>query len=294
MHETSSVLELRQLVRAARAGGDAVGLVPTMGALHAGHLRLAEVAGEENELVVMSIFVNPTQFGPHEDLARYPRDLDRDRRLAQDAGIDILFVPDVDAVYPGGADEQVVWIDPGPLAAHMEGASRPGHFRGVATVVAKLLNMALPDRAYFGQKDAQQALLVTRMVQDLAFPVELRVIPTVREPDGLALSSRNVYLTSEQRAQAVSLHAALQLARQMIASGERSSAHITAAMRALIGRDAPAGRIDYVEVADLATLVPLTGSVKADALIALAVSFGSTRLIDNLIVRFQGDEVQFS
>jgi pantoate--beta-alanine ligase len=214
--------------------------------------------------------------------------------LARQEGVDILFVPDVSALYPDGPDGQCIWVDPGPLASSLCGASRPGHFRGVTTVVSKLLNMALPDRAYFGQKDAQQALIVTRMVRDLSFPVEICVVPTVREPDGLALSSRNVYLSPEERKQATALSQALSEARAMIESGEMNAQRIEQAMRAYIGQYAPSGRIDYVTVADLEMLQPLQGDVPDQALLALAVYFGTTRLIDNLIVQFVNGAPQFS
>ncbi|MBV9278505.1 MAG: pantoate--beta-alanine ligase [Chloroflexi bacterium] len=284
MKEVVTAASLSDAVRQARCAGRSVGLVPTMGYLHVGHLRLAARARAENDLVVMSVFVNPTQFGPNEDFERYPRDLERDRRLAAAAGVDLLFTPDLETIYPGGPEAQAVWVEPGPLAEHLCGASRPGHFRGVATVVAKLLNLVQPDRAYFGQKDAQQAIILTRMARDLAFPVEVRVVETVREPDGLALSSRNVYLSAAERAQAIVLHRALQLARSMVEAGERDAQVLEGGMRRCIAEAAPLARIDYVTVADLQTLRPVRGALTGDALIALAVYFGPTRLIDNEVV----------
>lgn len=288
MIEVDTPGALGEIVREARGAGQSIGLVPTMGYLHQGHLRLADVARAENDLVIMSIFINPTQFGPQEDLDRYPRDVARDRQLAAEHSVDALFLPSVSAMYPGGPQVQTVWVEPGPLAAYLCGPSRPGHFRGVATVVGKLFHMAQPDRAYFGQKDAQQAMIVDRMVRDLAFPLEIRVIPTVREADGLALSSRNVYLSPEERMQAVALSQALGLARSAIAHGERRARAIEDAMRELITHTAPLGRIDYVTVADLSTLQPVPDEIDGDVLIALAVYFGATRLIDNTIVRFSG------
>ncbi|HLJ68976.1 MAG TPA: pantoate--beta-alanine ligase, partial [Chloroflexota bacterium] len=218
--------ELSRELRAARAAERAVGLVPTLGYLHAGHAALMRQARAENDVVVASIFVNPTQFGPTEDFERYPRDLVRDRALAGAEGAAILFVPSVETMYPEGPENQRVWVDPGELARHLCGASRPTHFRGVATVVAKLFNMVSPDRAYFGAKDAQQAIIIRRMAGDLAFPVEVQVVPTVREPDGLALSSRNVYLSPAERAQAPALKHALDLARDRILAGERGALDI--------------------------------------------------------------------
>jgi len=286
MREIEQVAELRAAIQEARRRGQTVGFVPTMGYLHEGHLALVDAARGEDDIVVMSIFVNPTQFGPKEDFERYPRDLERDRRVAGKRGVDLLFLPDAETMYPAGPGGQVIWIDPGPLGRYMEGASRPGHFRGVATVVTKLFNLVQPDRAYFGQKDGQQALLVSRMVQDLAFPIEVKIVPTAREPDGLALSSRNVYLSGEARAQAGVLYHALQLAQAAILAGERDVWRLEETMRAFITGTAPAARIDYVAIANLHTGRPIDGKLDADALIALAVSFGATRLIDNLVLRF--------
>lgn len=294
MREVKDPVELRSRLSLARCEDRSIGLVPTMGFLHAGHLRLMEQARKENDLLVLSIFVNPTQFGAHEDLDRYPRDLDRDRQLAVEAGVDYLFAPSAAAMYPDGSEGQVIWVEPGSLAAHLCGASRPGHFRGVATVVTKLFNIVQPDRAYFGQKDAQQAIIISRMVRDLAMFVDIKIIPIVREPDGLALSSRNVYLSAEARAQATVLSRALDLARRRIQDGERNSVRLVAAMHELIAESAPLARIDYIQVADLRTLQPRHGVVDGDVLVALAVYFGSTRLIDNLVVRFEDGEARFS
>jgi len=294
MREVDRVSALRDTVQRWRCESQSIGFVATMGYLHAGHLSLVERARSENDRVVMSIFVNPTQFGPAEDLERYPRDLERDRRLAEQSGVDILFAPTVETMYPGGAESQQVWVDPGPLAAHMCGASRPGHFRGVVTVVSKLFHMVQPDRAYFGQKDGQQALIITRMARDLSFPVDVRIAPTVREPDGLALSSRNVFLSPDERAEAVVLSRSLQLTREAMSVGERDAHHLETMMRAFITETAPSARIDYVTVADLDSLQPIDGDIVGDALVALAVFFGSTRLIDNLMVRRLEDGLRFS
>lgn len=277
------VATLRERVLSARCGRRSVGLVPTMGYLHAGHRRLLERARRENDLVIASIYVNPTQFGPNEDLGRYPRDFDRDTAILEGSGTDILFRPSTATMYPGGVDAQSVWIEPGPLASHLCGPSRPGHFRGVATVVAKLFNMVQPDRAYFGQKDAQQSAIVTRMALDLALPVEVVVVETVREDDGLALSSRNAYLSAEERSQAGALFAALQLARRLVQAGERDSAEIVGEMQRLLHSCAPDGRIDYVSIVDANTFQPVE-RIERDVLVAVAVYLGKARLIDNMMV----------
>jgi pantoate--beta-alanine ligase len=237
----------------------------------------------------MSIFVNPTQFGPAEDFERYPRDLERDRRLARDSGVDILFVPSMQTMYPGGPEGQKVWIDAGALSEELEGAARPGHFRGVTTIVAKLLNMARPDRVYFGQKDGQQAVIVARLIVDLAFPTEIRMVRTERETDGLALSSRNVYLSAAERAQASVLWRALSAASSAVSAGERDPGRLEELIAGLVCTEAPLSRLEYVSVADLESLRLLDGPMQRDALISLAVYFGSTRLIDNVIIRFDGD-----
>jgi len=293
MDEIKTTRELRQRVRVERCRGSSIGLVPTMGYLHEGHLALVRKARFENDLLVLSIFVNPTQFAPGEDLDRYPRDLERDRSLAKQTAVDLLFLPDAEEMYPRGADAQTVWVDPGMLALHLDGASRPGHFKAVSTIVAKLFNIVEPDRAYFGQKDAQQAAIVERMVADLAFPIQISVVPTVREEDGLALSSRNVYLNEQERKQAGALHRALLLAKQQIASGERDASKLQFAVHELVRREAPLARLEFVEIVDLSTLRP-TSRIDGDALLALALYFGDTRLIDNLIIHRAGDQLAFS
>ena len=267
-------------LRAWRAGlTGSVGLVPTMGYLHAGHVSLVERARRENEHVVTSLFVNPTQFGPQEDLARYPRDFDRDRALLSAAGCDLLFAPTVADMYPHGTETTV---DVGPVAQPLEGERRPGHFRGVATVVLKLLHIVQPTRAYFGQKDAQQLGVIRRMVRDLDWPIELVVVPTVREPDGLALSSRNSYLDPEDRRAAPVLNRALQAARTAWEAGERRADALRDAMARVLAAE-PRARVDYVSVADPLTFRELD-VLEGPALLSMAVFVGRARLIDNLVL----------
>jgi pantoate--beta-alanine ligase len=276
MNVVRMVDEVRR-IRGQRAGS--WGLVPTMGFLHAGHISLVERAGIENDSVGVSIFVNPTQFGPTEDLAAYPRDLDRDLQLLEQAGADLVWVPDVGEVYP--PDHQTFVVVEG-VTRPLEGAARPTHFRGVTTIVAKLFNVFQPNRAYFGQKDAQQAVVIRQMVRDLNFPIDLVVCPTVREPDGLAMSSRNSYLTSEQRAAATVLHRALSAARAGWESGERDGEHLRLLMRKVLDAE-PLARTDYVSAADPITLEEL-GIASRGALLSMAVRIGRARLIDNLLL----------
>ncbi|HEV3310173.1 MAG TPA: pantoate--beta-alanine ligase [Chloroflexota bacterium] len=262
-----------------------VGLVPTMGALHAAHMRLLEVCRLQNDLVVLSVYVNPSQFGPREDLTRYPRDLERDSAMAKSAGCDVLFAPSDGVMYPNGVEGQSIWIDPGELGRHLEGDSRPGHFRGVATVVHKLFEMVRPDRAYFGQKDIQQALIISRMVDDLGMTTKIHTIPTVREKDGVALSSRNVFLTAVQRGEAPSLKAALDAALDAWRNGTRDAPTLEKIARRVLSVGAPSGAVDYVSVASTGTLKPVVATVSEPAVIALAVRFGGTRLIDNELLQ---------
>lgn len=275
---------LRAAVAGARRDGKSIGFAPTMGALHGGHLALVRASRAQCDLTVMSIYVNPSQFGPGEDFACYPRDLDRDRELAASAGVDLLFTPRHDEIFPGGMAGQAIWIDPGSLGASLEGEFRPNHFRGVATVVAKLLGVVRPDRAYLGQKDAQQAIIVERLNRDLNFGVDISVVPTVREPDGLALSSRNIYLSGEERRQAPILFRALSAARQAFEAGEHEASTLLAMTRDLIATEAPLARIQYVAISDIGTLACLAGEVEAPALLSLAAFLGSTRLIDNVLL----------
>ena len=256
-----------------------MGLVPTMGFLHEGHLSLVRQARQDNDAVVVSIFVNPRQFGPGEDFERYPRDSERDLTLLRGEAVDYAFLPSREEMYPPGAETSV---DVGSIADPLEGTARPGHFRGVATVVLKLLNIVQPTRVYFGRKDAQQLAVIRKMVADLDLPVEVVAMPTVREPDGLAMSSRNAYLTPEQRQAAVILSQALSLAREMWTRGAREAEAFRTRLRELI-EDEELARIDYVSVADPTSMQELE-RIRGPALVSLAVRFGSTRLIDNLVL----------
>jgi pantoate--beta-alanine ligase len=266
-------------MRAARAGYSDVGFVPTMGYLHAGHMSLVARAKAECATVGASIFVNPTQFGPNEDLSRYPRDMPRDLGLLEAAGVDFVFAPEPAEMYPPGFD---LSIAVGGVTGVLEGAVRPGHFAGVATVVAKLFNIVQPTRAYFGQKDAQQSVVIRKLVRDLNIPVEVVVAPTVREADGLALSSRNSYLTPEQRAVAPVIFRALNEAKRRFDAGERDASVLRGATRDTITAE-PQMQVDYVSAADPLTLRELA-TVERQALVSVAVRLGATRLIDNLIL----------
>jgi len=276
MQVVKAIDEIRKL-RQSLTGS--VGLVPTMGYLHEGHLALVKRARADNSTVVVSIFVNPTQFGPGEDFGTYPRDLTRDLKLLEQEKTDIVFVPSDEEMYPPGFS---TWVDVEKVTDHLEGASRPGHFRGVATVCAKLFNIVQPTRAYFGQKDAQQAIVIKRMVADLNMNLEIVVVPTVRESDGLAVSSRNIYLSPEERQAATVLFKALSLARQLWQDGEKDAEKIRQRMVSLIQKEALA-RIDYVSIADSNTLEELK-HVDCPALASLAVRIGKARLIDNVVL----------
>ena len=280
MEVTRTVTEARKACDAARSAGRSVGFVPTMGAFHEGHLLLIRRALGERDTVVVSIFVNPLQFGPGEDLARYPRDEDRDVATAEELGVDLVFAPSVEEMYPGGEPE--VTVDPGPLGDRLEGASRPGHFRGVATAVAKLFHVIGPSQAYLGEKDAQQLAVIRRMVLDLAYPVEVVGCPIVREPGGLAMSSRNAYLTPEHRDAAGCLFLALSEAAQMARSGERDAAKLVATMAREIGATFQA-RLDYAAVVDEETFREVR-EITRPARAVVAARFGDTRLIDNLLL----------
>jgi pantoate--beta-alanine ligase len=273
-----SIAELRA---ARRELPGPVGFFPTLGYMHEGHVSLVERARAECASVVASIFVNPTQFGPGEDFTRYPRDEARDLGMLEAAGTDLVILPSVEEMYPPG-DATVVSVR--GLSEVLEGKRRPGHFDGVTTVVAKLFGIVQPDRAYFGQKDAQQVLIIERMVRDLQMPVTIVRCPTVREPDGLACSSRNVYLTSAQRAQAVSLSAGLRAAETAFAAGERDAEALRAITRAPI-EEQPLACIDYLSLADEETLAEVSGALERPALLSLMVSFGDTHLIDNTTLR---------
>jgi len=256
-----------------------IGFIPTMGALHAGHFSLINQARKENDIVVVSIFVNPAQFGPGEDLKKYPRSLKKDIESCRKLGVDLLFLPDKNDMYPEGYS---TFINVDNLSDVLCGASRPGHFRGVSTVVAKLLNIVRPDVLYLGQKDAQQAIIISRMIKDLNYSVKVKVMPTVRHEDGLALSSRNAYLSKNERAAAVVLFKALQLAEFLIGNGQRNSSRIISRMRQLIEKNKLA-RIDYIAIVEPEQLKEIK-RVEPGCLVVLAVKIGKTRLIDNTII----------
>jgi len=269
---------MQQAALAWRRDGKKIGFVPTMGALHEGHMSLAKLARREADAVVVSIFVNPLQFGPREDFEKYPRDMERDAELCRKSGVDVIFNPAAAEMYPG---QSALFVDEGELSKQLCGKFRPGHFRGVLTVVAKLFNIVLPDAAVFGQKDAQQAILIQRMICALNFPVRMIIAPIVRERDGLAMSSRNSYLSPDERRRAVCLSLALRKARKIYRSGERDCAALKGAMREIIESGKPEA-IDYVEIVARNNLKPLDEIKGEDCLIALAVRIGKTRLIDNL------------
>lgn len=269
----------RQALAAARARGLSIGLVPTMGALHAGHVSLIRAARSETGYVVVSIFVNPSQFGPTEDLARYPRPFERDSEICRTEGVDLIFHPTPAEIYP---QDFRTWVEVHDLQARWEGKTRPGHFRGVATVVLKLFNIVRPDVAFFGQKDAQQARIIEQMTLDLNLDLQLRICPTVREPDGLALSSRNQYLNAEERRRAVVLYQSLQRVRDLVTQGEREAGRLKNVVEDMV-RQAPGARLDYVAFVDRATLQPID-PLRGAVLVPLAVYFGATRLIDNILL----------
>ena len=269
-----------QTAYACRQSPRPLGLVPTMGALHEGHLSLVRRARRENAALAVSIFVNPAQFGPQEDLAQYPRDLERDLDLLRAEGVDLVFVPAPEEVYPPGFD---TWVEPGELATRLEGAVRPGHFRGVATVVAKLFNVVRPDRAYFGQKDGQQVAVIRRLAADLNLGPEVVVAPTVRDADGLALSSRNAYLTAAQRAAAPVIYRALRRAEELRRAGVQDAGQLRQAARALLEEEPLIEAIDYVSVADADTLEELD-AVPGRAMVSVAARIGRVRLIDNVML----------
>ncbi|MBI3320857.1 MAG: pantoate--beta-alanine ligase [Candidatus Omnitrophica bacterium] len=274
-----SIDRMARLSRRFQAQGKRIGVVPTMGALHEGHLSLIRRAAAQNDVVIVTVFVNPLQFGPHEDLARYPRTLRRDVKRSREAGADVVFAPSVEALYPPRFQTTV---QVGPLAERWEGQVRPGHFRGVATVVTILFQVTRPTRAYVGQKDYQQSLIVRRLVRDLRLPVTIHVLPTVREPDGLAMSSRNVSLSAPRRRRAAVLSRVLQEARRRIRAGERRAAPVLAAMRTRLRREALA-RIDYVAIVAADTLEP-QARLHGRVAILVAARLGRTRLVDNVLV----------
>ena len=269
-----------ELVEACREAARPLGLVPTMGALHDGHLTLVRRAREENQTLAVTIFVNPTQFSPQEDLAQYPRDLDRDLGLLREEGADLVFVPPAEEIYPPGFD---TWVQVGALAERLEGAHRPGHFRGVTTVLTKLFNLVGPDRAYFGQKDGQQNVVVRQLARDLNMSLKIVVVPTVRDSDGLALSSRNVYLTSEERRAAPVIYRALCKAQELRSRGGNDGSRLRRKVEEVLAAEPLVGRIEYVSVADAENLEELA-EVDGPAMLSVAVHIGKIRLIDNVIL----------
>ncbi len=279
MKVAKTIESVRNLVAGAKANSGRTGLVPTMGALHVGHISLIEAATKDCDFVVVSIFVNPTQFGPAEDLESYPRPFEADLEICRKAGVDVVFAPTPEEMYPA---ENLTWVTVEKLTSGLCGRGRPTHFRGVTTVCTKLFNIVGPDAAYFGQKDAQQAIVIKRMVADLNMPLEIVVCPTVREPSGLAVSSRNQYLSEQQKADATYIYRSLQRCRQMIEAGEKDARQIVAGMEKILQR-IPAAQVEYVNIVDAETLEDLertTGKVLA----ATAVKVGPARLIDNIIV----------
>jgi pantoate--beta-alanine ligase len=276
-----TIADARVACRAARASGKRLGLVPTMGALHDGHLALVRAAKARCDVVAVSIFVNPTQFGPAEDLSKYPRQFDRDRQLLEDEGVDILFAPPVEEIYPSGGAE-VSWVTVDGLSEKLDGRSRPGHFRGVTTIVAKLFHIIEPDTAFFGQKDAAQLAIIRRMVRDLNFPVEIISCPIVRERDGLAMSSRNRYLNAEDRVRALVLHRSLLRMQREFEAGERIAADLISAGKDEFATE-PNIAIDYFEIVEPDTLDPVE-RISQPSLAAVAAYVGSTRLIDNILL----------
>lgn len=280
MEIITTIRDMQSKARQLRRDGKSIGIVPTMGFLHEGHLSLIEVARSVCDVVVTTLFVNPTQFGPGEDFERYPRDQKRDQKLAEHAGTDILFVPEAKEMYPDGYETFVVT---GKISTILEGKYRPTHFRGVTTVVAKLFHIVKPHHAVFGQKDAQQVAVIRRMIEDLNMDVELIVAPIHREKDGLAMSSRNVYLGAEDRKNATALYRALLLAKKSVARGERNVSALRTAMTALLEKAHPSG-IDYVTFVDKETFEEISHLAGPEVIAVLAVRFGKTRLIDNMII----------
>ncbi len=283
-----TINEIRNVVQEARNRRQTIGFVPTMGYFHEGHLALMRGAKKNSDLVVVSIFVNPLQFGPQEDFNRYPRDFERDVHLAEKVGVDVMFFPAAEEMYPSGFSTRV---EVGGLTQCLCGLSRPGHFQGVAMVVAKLFNIVFPDKAFFGQKDAQQVLVIKRMVEDLNMPLKIVVMPTVREEDGLAMSSRNAYLGPRERKAALVLRHSLEMAEQKVVSGEQDALKLQEMIREMVAQE-PLADVDYVEIRSLPDLKPVT-RLEGPALLAVAVYFGKTQLIDNTVLCPGGVEYVF-
>jgi pantoate--beta-alanine ligase len=279
----TSAAEITAVSKEAHRAGKRVGFVPTMGALHAGHLSLVRTARAQSDVVIVSVFVNPKQFGPTEDFSKYPRDPERDAVMLAGEQTDYLFLPTTEEMYPAGAES---WVNVEGLGEKLDGRSRPGHFRGVTTVVAKLFNIVQPDFAFFGQKDAAQVAIVSKMVRDLNFDVRIVVCPIVREPDGLAMSSRNAYLSPEQRKQALVLYRSLMRVQSLVDRGESSAARLLVAGTQVMAEEA-AVKLDYFEIVNRETLDPVS-DISSGALVAVAAYVGNTRLIDNLVVTAKG------
>jgi len=280
MKAVETIKQIRLAIARQKSKSQRIGFVPTMGALHEGHLSLIRLAKKHSDFVVVSIFVNPTQFGPKEDFKKYPRNLKKDAALCQTAGADLIFAPVPEEIYPQGFS---TYVNVEHLTQGLCGASRPGHFQGVATVVSKLFNIVQPDAAVFGQKDAQQLAVIRQMTRDLDLPVKIIGAPIVRERDGLAMSSRNRYLSLEERQQAVALSRALNMAQRLVKSGKRESGIVKRELIKVLKHYAPLGKIDYLEIVDNATLKPVK-VIQKNTLLALAVKFPSARLIDNIVV----------
>ena len=279
MQLIKSARKLTERLRNLRPSGKRIGFVPTMGYLHEGHFSLVRRAQRENDVVVVSIFVNPTQFGPREDFKRYPKNLSRDKKLLKSEHVDYLFIPSRSSIYPKGFKN---FISPGPLARHLCGPKRPGHFRGVATVVNRLFEMVKPRAAYFGEKDYQQARIIEEMVRKLHLPIKIKPCPIVREADGLAMSSRNRYLSRRERISARAIYQSLLLAKRLICGGEHDPGKVKRAVRSVLANHV--NKIDYIEVVDPVKLVPLK-QIKSRTLVAIACYIGATRLIDNLLIK---------
>ena len=279
MRVAKTIISIRRLIKAARNDGKKIGLVPTMGALHIGHVSLIEAAAKDCDFVVVSIFVNPTQFCPGEDFEKYPRPLKADLKICRQAGVDVVFAPTPAEMYPA---ENITWVTVEKLTGPLCGRSRPGHFRGVTTVCAKLFNIVTPDVAYFGQKDAQQAIVIKRMATDLNMPLEIVICPTVREPNGLAVSSRNQYLTAQQKKDAANIYKSLQTCRSLIDAGTTKTRQIIAEMQKIL-QQIPSGEIEYVSIVDAETLESIE-KITGKVLAAVAVKVGPARLIDNILV----------
>ena len=279
MEVAKTIEEVKRLVKIERSEGRKIGLVPTMGALHIGHISLIEAAVKDCDFVIVSIFVNPTQFEPGEDFEKYPRPLEADLEICKKAGVDVVFAPSPQQMYPA---ENVTWVNVEKLTKPLCGRSRPGHFRGVTTVCAKLFNIVAPDSAYFGQKDAQQAIVIKRMVADLNMPLEIVICPTIREPNGLAVSSRNQYLTARQKKDAANIYKSLQTCRRMIDTGTTETRQVIAEMQKIL-QQIPSGQIEYVSIVAAETLES-TDKITGKVLAAVAVKVGSARLIDNILI----------